>query len=302
MVALGGDMRFAASHLLEDWTPDELGRLPLAELEGFADSILHRSFDQIVRKYRLSYDDAATLGPALWVNLTIARRLGLDHLLVTRFSLRDGLLKDMAARETWNTRFDEQIIRSAYEVARRFHADLRHAEQVESMARKLFAALRAEFGIDVRHEVLLRTAALLHESGMFLETSGYHKHSMYIMLHCELFGLSRRGLLLSALVARYHRRASPKPTHPGYDTLSREERVLVRQLAAILRVADALDRSRSGRVGDFQCEIQEGRFVITVPQATDLSVEQLALKQKGPLFEDIFGMQVVLRPSRKSVP
>lgn len=301
MVALGGDMRFAASHLLEDWTPDELGRLPLKELDRFADSILHQSFDQIVRKYRLSYDDAATLGPALLVNLTIARRLGLDHLLVTRFSLRDGLLKDLAARETWNTSFDEQIIRSAHEVARKFHLDLKHAEQVEMLSRKLFAALRTEFGIDVRHEVLLRTAALLHESGMYLESSGYHKHSMYIMLHCELFGLSRRGLLLASLVARYHRRASPKPTHQGYDTLSREERVLVRQLAAILRAADALDRSRSGRVGDIECEIQDRRFVINVPHATDLSVEQLALKQKGSLFEDIFGLQVVLRPSRKPI-
>ncbi|HSG71117.1 MAG TPA: exopolyphosphatase, partial [Planctomycetaceae bacterium] len=93
MVALGGDMRFAASHLLEDWTPDELGRLPLKDLDRFADLILHQTFDQIVRKYRLSYDDAATLGPALLVNQTIANRLGLDHLLVTRFSLRDGLLK-----------------------------------------------------------------------------------------------------------------------------------------------------------------------------------------------------------------
>jgi len=61
-------------------------------------------------------------------------------------------------------------------------------------------------------------------------------------------------------------------------------------------VADALDRSRSQRIRNIECEVRERQFVINVPRTADLAIEQIALKQKGPLFEEIFGMQVVLRP------
>ena len=298
MVALGGDMRFAASQLLEKWTPNELARVPLPALEKLTRGLLKKTPDQIVREYRLSYADAETLSAALLTNLTIAREFKLDHILVTRFNLRDGLLKDLAARDTWNSGFDDQIIRSARELLKKFHVDERHANHVEELSRDLFEKIRVEYQIDARHSVLLRVAALLHESGMFIGTSGFHKHSMYLMLYSEMFGLSRRDMLLAALVARYHRRASPKPTHQGYSSLTREERVLVRQLAAILRVADALDRSRSQRVRNIECTIKERQFVIRVPQVADLSVEQLALKQKGSLFEEIFGLQVILRPQQ----
>lgn len=296
MVALGGDVRFAASQLLENWTPDKLGRLPLKSLEKFTRSILKMTPDQIVRDYRLSYADAETLGPALLANMMIAREFGLEQVLVTRFSLRDGLLKELMNRHTWNTGFDDQIIRSAHEIVRKFHADESHAEHVELLSRELFRAVREEHGLDQRHEVILRVAALLHETGMYIGMSGYHKHTAYLIVHSDLFGLSRRDLMLAALVARYHRRASPKPTHQPYASLSNEERVLVRQLSALLRVADALDRSRSQRIRDIECEMRERQFVIRIPRAADLAIEQLALKQKGPLFEEIFGMQVVLRP------
>ncbi|MBD3672982.1 MAG: exopolyphosphatase [Planctomycetaceae bacterium] len=296
MVALGGDMRFAASQLLENWTPHELGRLSLKALDAFTSTILAMTPDQIVRKYRLSYADAETLGPALLSYVMIAKEFDLKEVFVTRFSLRDGLLKELANRQTWNTGFDDQIIRSAREIVRKFQADEAHADHVERLSRELFQAIREAHGLDQRHEVLLRVASLLHECGMFIGMSGYHKHTAYLIIHSDLFGLSRRDLMLTAMIARYHRRASPKPSHQSYASLTNEERVLVRQLAAILRVADALDRSRSQRIRDIQCEIRQRQFVINVPRTANLAVEQLALKQKGPLFEEIFGMQVVVRP------
>lgn len=300
MVALGGDMRFAASQLLENWTPDKLGRLSLKELDRFTKSIVAMTPDQIVRKYRLSYADAETLGPALLSYVMIAKDFQFQEVLVTRFNLRDGLLMELANRQTWNTGFDDQIIRSAHEIVRKFQAEESHASHVEQLSRTIFQAIREADGLDQRHEVLLRVAALMHECGMFIGMSGYHKHTAYVILHSDLFGLSRRDLMLTALISRYHRRASPKPAHQGYASLSHEERVLVRQMAAILRVADALDRSRSQRIRDIECEVRPHQFVVNVPRTTDLAIEQLALKQKGPLFEEIFGMQVVLRPMPSS--
>jgi exopolyphosphatase/guanosine-5'-triphosphate,3'-diphosphate pyrophosphatase len=110
-----------------------------------------------------------------------------------------------------------------------------------------------------------------------------------------MFGLSRRDLLVAALIARYHRRASPQPSHEGYNTLDRDQRVTVQKLAAILRVAVALDESRTQRIKKVICQPDGDRLIISVPQAEDLSLEQLTLKQHGSLFEETFGMSVLLR-------
>ncbi|HEX4070889.1 MAG TPA: exopolyphosphatase, partial [Planctomycetaceae bacterium] len=88
------------------------------------------------------------------------------------------------------------------------------------------------------------------------------------------------------------------PNHPFYATLDRESRVVVAKLAAILRVADALERSHSRRISEIRCKREPGRLVISVPKVDDLSLEQLALAQKGSLFEETFGMKVLLRKSR----
>jgi exopolyphosphatase/guanosine-5'-triphosphate,3'-diphosphate pyrophosphatase len=110
--------------------------------------------------------------------------------------------------------------------------------------------------------------------------------------------MGRKELFLAAMVARYHRRASPQPTHEGLSTLDRDERVAVAKMAAILRVADALDESRSQRIHELTCSREGGRFVVSIPLVEDLSLEQLALKQNGLLFEETFGSPVLLRMAR----
>ncbi|MHC4993012.1 MAG: exopolyphosphatase, partial [Planctomycetota bacterium] len=123
----------------------------------------------------------------------------------------------------------------------------------------------------------------------------HHKHALYLIQNSELFGLGGQELLLVGLVARYHRRATPKLTHDTYANLDPERRIIVSKLAAILRIADALDRSGSQRIRDIECSFDDGRLVISVPSVDDLSLEQLALVDKGTLFQDVYGMQVQLR-------
>jgi exopolyphosphatase/guanosine-5'-triphosphate,3'-diphosphate pyrophosphatase len=130
---------------------------------------------------------------------------------------------------------------------------------------------------------------------MFINNRGYHKHTMYLINNSELFGLGKTNLLLIALIARYHRRASPQPKHDGFSTLNRDNRVAVSKLAAILRVAVALDASRNQAIHQIHCKTDEKQLVVSTPDATDLSLEQLTLKQNGSLFEEVFGLRILLR-------
>lgn len=298
LIALGGDFRFAALELVPDRVEDSMATIPIETLNEFVDRMLTLSVDELVHDYHLTFPDAETLGPALLTMANIAGRLNADQLRVSDVNLRDGLLTELASDDIWSGDFRDHVISSAIDLGAKYSFDESHAQHVAELSGMLFDALQMQHRLDARARVMLTLASMLHEIGMFVSISAYHKHSMYLIQNSELFGLSQLDLQIVALVARYHRRAAPKPTHTAYASLSREDRVIVSKLASILRVADALDRSYSQRIRDFTCAVQKDRLIITVPGVDDLSLEQIALKQTAQLFEETYGLSVLMRRSR----
>jgi exopolyphosphatase/guanosine-5'-triphosphate,3'-diphosphate pyrophosphatase len=295
LIALGSDVRFAAAQLNLQWNRDTIARVSIDEFAAFTDRIGTLSEDELVQRYHLTYPDAETFFPALLAYLRLARALKLKDVLVANVNLRDGLLKEMAAEGAWTDEFRNQIVHSAIDLGRKFEFDEEHARRVAELCLKIFHELQDVHRLEPRYELILYLAGLLHEIGHFVSNVAHHKHSMYLISNSELFGLTRRDTLLVALVARYHRRAAPRPTHQGYASLDRDLRVAVSKMAAILRVVDAIDRSHSGRIQEIELTRQGRRLTINVPNVEDVSLEQLALEEKGTLFEDIFGMEVLLR-------
>ena len=296
LIAAGGDIRFAASQLIDEWQPEELGVISVNELESLTDQILAKTDDELIHRYRLTFADAEMLGPALLAYVRLARSLDLNYLRVSHFNLRDALLNEMATQDSWSPEFVNQIEQSALNIGRRYQFDEQHGRHVSELCRALFRELQDEHQLAPHYEILLVLAALLHEIGSFINNRGHHKHSMYLISNSELFGLGKNELKLVALVARYHRRAIPKPLHEGFANLDRDQRIAVSKMAALLRVADSLDASRSQRVRHITCTKETSQFVISIQDVDDLSLEQLVLKQKGNLFEGIFGRPVHLRP------
>src|SRR5437868_10155599 len=108
MIAMGGDVRFAVRQLQPEWDGRSLARLAMKGLEDFTNKVLGQSEDRIVRKYRLSYPEAETLGPALLAYVLLAKELELTSVLVSNANLRDGLLTEMAASDAWSKEFSKQ--------------------------------------------------------------------------------------------------------------------------------------------------------------------------------------------------
>ncbi len=295
MIALGGDMRFAAGQLKPAWDAHSTVNLRVDNLRKFTEQVLDLSVDETVHKYHLAFSDAEAVGPALLTYTLLAEALQLKKLLVSSINLRDGLIKDMASHQAWNEEFSDQIIRSAVDFGRRFGFDEAHGRHVAELCRVLFRTLQKEHQLGSRYEVILYIAGLLHDVGYAVNSRSHHKHSMYLINNSDLFGLSKKDVMLAALTARYHRRSSPNPTHEGYSLLDWESRINLVKMAAMLRVADALDRSNAQRIKNIICSHEDGHLVISVPGADDLSIEQLALRQKSTLFKEIYGMPVLLR-------
>jgi exopolyphosphatase/guanosine-5'-triphosphate,3'-diphosphate pyrophosphatase len=295
LIALGGDVRFAVDKLIGDWDFSQAAKIPLDGLQRITDKILKMQPDELVQRFHLSLPSAETLGPALLAYVMVCQEFGLEHLNVAGVNLRDGLLQEMFEDDLWDAEFNNQIVASALELGRRFGVDEPHALRVAELSRTLFRGLSDHHRLESRYEILLYVTALLHEVGLHISNRSMHKHSMYVIQNSELFGLGERDLMLVALVARYHRRASPQATHTGYGSLPLERRVIVTKLAAILRVAAALDESRSQRIQEVECHCLKNRFVVGIPGVEDLSLETLALQQSGTLFEETYGMRVQLR-------
>ena len=83
---------------------------------------------------------------------------------------------------------------------------------------------------------------------------------------------------------------------PGLPSVSTSERVVVSKLSAILRLAIALDDTRSGRIREIECSREGKQLLIQVPGVDDVSLEQISMRENSGLFRDVFGMQVLLRP------
>lgn len=295
IIALSGDARFAASQLFPGWGEAKFARLETKTFVSFARKIAGQTPDDLVKSYRLTYPEAEALGPALLSFAQIARVFGAEELIVPKSSLRHGLLRELVAGGRWTREFMEQVEHSALALGAKYAFDERHAKQVADLAVRLFHALQSEHKLPPRYELILRVAALLHEIGLFVNNRSHHKHSMYLIMNSDLFGLSHEDMRLIAMVARYHRRATPQPYHEVYSELSREQRLAVSKLAALLRVADALDRNHMQQVRDVRFSREDSRFVVWVRDVEDLTLERVALKEKGTLFEDVYGLSVEFR-------
>lgn len=292
-VGLGGDLRFASSEMYPESPVEEFKQLETKKFKKFAKSIISQTPDQLMNRFSLSLPEAESLGPALLAYLQLLKALKLDSFYVANTTMRDGLVREMVQPDVWGEEFRDQVVKYAINLGRVYKFDESFCLHVAELAQLLFRELTQEHELNSKFELILYLAAMLHEIGQFINHRGFHKHSLYLIRNSDFFGLGQKDILLIALVARYHRRAHPQPNHDGFASLERIDRVTVSKLAAILRVAIALNVSRRQKVSTFDAEIGDEVINLKIP-ATDLSMEKLTLQQSGRLFYETFGKRITI--------
>lgn len=295
-IAVGGEARFAARRAGKATESGALHVMPRRAFDRLVDQCAKLAPEELSRKFDLSYGEADTLVPALLVYQALLHSTASREIIVAPTSMRDGLLLDLA--RIVMGREDEELtvgaVRSAAAIALRYRCDEAHGSAVAETAVRLFDETRREHGLGARERLLLRVAAMLHEVGGFVSTRAHHKHSYYLLANSEIFGLGREEQEIVALVARYHRRNAPRKSHLEYMALQRDQRVIVSKLAALLRVADALDHAHTQLVKITSFERRDGELVIHARGQGDLALERRSLEGKADLFQEIFGLRVRL--------
>ena len=298
-IVIGSDARLAASRLAASQaaaSSDDYAIIERSDFIAFADEVAGLSPEDCVAKLRVPWSDAEGIGYSLTIERLFLERTGAECVVVPNVSIREGLLLSASLGPDTGIEAEMrgQVVASAASLGRKFHYDEAHARHVADLSLAIYDALVREHGLGGRERLLMEVGGLLHDIGTFIKTSGHHKHGEYIVANSEIFGLSRADLTIVANIVRYHRKSPPASTHVNFIALPREDRVAVMKLAAILRVADALDRGHDQRVRDPTFERQEERFIIRAAGVVDLSLERLSLAEKGDMFEDVFGLEPVL--------
>ncbi|MGI6497158.1 MAG: HD domain-containing protein [Kiritimatiellia bacterium] len=298
---MGREMRFAGARLrpgrnnaVELDPATGVISVAVDELNALLKQIEQASTEEIVREWRVTYPDAELIAPALSIAISVARAVGLKSVYISSLSFCHGLLEEAVDGTPWTSTMRKHVLRVARATGRKYQHDANHAEQVTKLALQLFDMLQEEHGCTQRHRLILEVAALLHDIGIFVSANSHHIHTMYLIRNTEFAGLSSEEIELIAIVARYHRKSMPKSSHPEYAALPPADRLVVSKLAAILRVADALDRVHDQSLGRIRFKLDETSLVCIPSRRVATSAEQAALAEKGDLFEVMYGRHCYL--------
>jgi exopolyphosphatase/guanosine-5'-triphosphate,3'-diphosphate pyrophosphatase len=220
------------------------------------------------------------------------RALGINVIRTCDWSLREGVIIDSLREVEDESRpapnFADQKLRAVHAVGRRFGYEESHARQVAKLAEKIFDCLAPTENLSRHQRTLMMAGALLHDIGYHIAHESHQKHALYLIKNSELTGFSEAERAVIANIARYHRGPLPKKRHPDYAALNFPDREIVCKLAAIVKLADALDRSHDSRVYDLQFNLQPGRLRVELLSELEVENELLEVQRKRDLFEESF--------------
>ncbi|MCG3151716.1 MAG: Exopolyphosphatase [bacterium] len=280
----------------EDRQTQRIPREKLREMTELIDGLL---IGQRTTLLGLADRRADVIQPAAHLYLTTLEVAGKDELVVPGVGVRDGILWQMVdphlAPEVLATQ-EEQVVQMAHDIAERFRADMGHAEQVSWMAGRLFDDLTEIHRLPADDRSLLLAAAILHDVGHLVNHGKHHLHSYYLIRHADFYGLAPRDQEIVALVGRFHRKGEPMADrHPEFAALTPPDRVRVMKLSALLRLADALDRTHNRVVSSLSAAVTPEGVQLTISGPDGAEIERWALERSAGIFRRVFFTQLTLQ-------
>jgi exopolyphosphatase/guanosine-5'-triphosphate,3'-diphosphate pyrophosphatase len=235
----------------------------------------------------------------------VLRRVKAARIQACTWALREGLLQDYIGKHARGIEESARIAdvrrRSVVRLMRRFGSPQAHSEQVARLALRLFDHLRGRLGLRAESRGWLESAALLHDVGHLIEHEEHHRHSYYLIVNSELYGFRPDEIeAIGQIALHHHRKGIPKPGDAGGEPLPTDVWRQVKACAALLRLAEGLDRSHFGAVLDVRVR-GRGRRVVVELQASgsEASLDVWEAKRRTELLEKLLGAEVALTVQKK---
>ncbi len=264
------------------------------QLDGYISELAQLPLNQRVERYNLSYASVRSFLPTLVFYQIFIRQIQASEVMIYADDTRYNYLRMLLPSVKQNKALAKEVIHFSTLLASRYLINKAHGDQVAHLSAQLFDQLQSLHKLGAHDKLLLHVASILHEVGTAINAKQHHHHSQYIILNSEHFGLSQVDVEIVALLARYHRHGAPSLHLRLYAEMEEKDRLRVQKLAALLRIADAMERSHATRIREFTVKMHPRLIELIVPDAHDLSIENLAMRTKANLFTDIFGYDIIL--------
>ena len=295
-VGTGGSIESLGELRKQLFNKNSSQKVTAEELKGLLKKLRATSMEDRIHDLRLRPDRADVIVPAAIVLHKIVQQAGVDEVVIPGIGLKDGVLLELLSqfRDREKNVHRKQVIESARRMGKKYFFDEKHAATVARLALQIFDQTASFHELDSEARLVLEVAALLHDIGHYVNVSNHHKHTFYLIQSSPLVGLTQLQMDLVANVARYHRKSAPKIQHEPYEAMAPKHRLMISKLAAILRLADALDHEHASTVDAVEVDCKRPRFLFRLKGKGDMLLEKWALVDKRDLFESVFDANVVV--------
>lgn len=285
---------------------DEDSSILVVGKEEFTDvyrRIVYLSPEEISRQFALNSDSAPFVVPSMIFCRCLLEKLGAENIWIPRMSATDGMCYDYAVstkmiRSRHN--FDEDILAASRSIAKRYKSNQAHIKNMEELTLQIFDKMKKIHGLGQRERLLLQISAILHNCGKYISLTNVAECAYNIIMATEIIGLSHAERQIIANVVKFN-----TLEFCYYDELaanssvSREEYLVIAKLTAILRLANALDRSHKQKFKNAVITLREEKLVISVESQEDLTLEKGTLAEKADFFEEVFNVHPVVKQRKK---
>lgn len=209
----------------------------------------------------------------------LLEEIGVKEMMVSTYALKEGILfryiedqKERVHRLMGNSARNLRA-KAVRNLCEKYQYKKTHVLKVSELAQSIYDQLQPLHPFGKLERELLRYAAMLHDIGQFVNRSGHHKHGQYLVMNSSLSGFSHDEVIILGNIVRYHRKGLPTRDHFHFKVLEQRQRLMVRVLAGILRIADQLDRGHRNMVDGVKVAIEGNQVRILLQSADDLTHE-----------------------------
>jgi exopolyphosphatase / guanosine-5'-triphosphate,3'-diphosphate pyrophosphatase len=299
LVILGGETGYLKKLAGQD--PDQISSLSARQFGQLYRQLLASRPIDLASGKSISVEHASLLLPSAIIIQKVISFTGAKDIIFPSATLCDGMLIKLAQeRYDFQAVYDQaaDVLSSCRHLASRFEVDRRHTEFVEKAALRIFDETSHLHGLPERSRLLLQAAAILHDSGKYINLAKHSIRSHDILKANEIIGLQSGEQDILAWTARMHSGKSAV-NERNFLELSPEDQLQSIKLAALLRLADALDYGHKQKVGEFTVYLNDSELVISVAPRRDMTLEIWSFDNKAKLFLDVFGVQPVIKVKRQ---
>lgn len=279
LIGVGGSFRNVGkiSRMLKKYPLDMAHNyvVPKNEFEGIYNNIKPLDLDKTMKIKGLSSVRADIFPAALSAMKAIVDFCAFEEITVSGSGLREGAMFKFAVPSTNDKPISDVLGHSIYSLLNFFGENITHAEQVYTLSIQLFKQLKVLHKLPRAYVKVLRTAAMLHDCGNHIKYYNHHKHSSYIILNSNLYGISHKDLVMAAFVASMHRKGDVNTVEfmRYRDMMTEEDIDAILKLGVIVRIAESLDRSMSSVITNITCDVLGDSVIMKTESEGDCSLE-----------------------------